>query len=164
MRGWQIIFLMMICLVGGILIGNKQSELLKAEVSSSKIKYTDIAVENKTLQSENEYLNATYFSEYNLYREIVQDSILFPDVVYAQAVIESGAFKSNLFFKHNNLFGFNNGQMVFKNWRECVHFYKRWQDRFYHGSKTEERQYLKFIEDIGYAEDTNYIKKVKGAM
>ena len=41
----------------------------------------------------------------NLYEQIMKYGIKFPDVVFAQAVLESGQFTSKLFKSANNLFG-----------------------------------------------------------
>lgn len=84
-----------------------------------------------------------------------------PEIVFAQARLETGNFKSLLFTKNNNLFGFRgkNGYIEYDHWAESVKAYKRFQDKYYKGG-----DYYSFLERIGYAEDSNYIKKVKSCV
>jgi len=98
------------------------------------------------------------FSEDLLMMEIKDAEIKYPDIVLAQARLETGNFKSDYFKERNNLFGFRakNGYMHFKDWRECVLFYADWQKKYYKSG-----DYYAFLEDIGYAEDPTYISKVK---
>lgn len=84
-----------------------------------------------------------------------------PAIITAQAILESGNFKSKLCLNKNNLFGlYNSNEMEyyeFDSWISCVFAYKR-----YILNKYEEGEdYYKFLERINYAEDPNYISKVK---
>ena len=101
------------------------------------------------------------FSEDLLMMEIKEAEIKHPDIVFAQARLETGNFRSNYFKERNNLFGFRakNGYMHFKNWRESVLFYANWQKKYYKSG-----DYFAFLEHIGYAEDETYIIKVKGCI
>lgn len=45
------------------------------------------------------------FSELNLYKKILELGIAYPDVVLAQAKIETGNFTSKIFRENNNMFG-----------------------------------------------------------
>ncbi len=98
------------------------------------------------------------FSEAALKNEIKMNNIKFPEIVYAQARLETGNFTSNYFKKRNNLFGFRNrkGYMFFKSWKDCVKFYADWQNKYYGGG-----DYYDFLILINYAEDKNYINKLK---
>ena len=84
-----------------------------------------------------------------------------PDIVYAQAVLETGHFKSEGCLKHNNLFGLYNSKAKrycrFNHWTESVIAYKEWIQRRY---KPPE-DYYKFLKRIHYARDPEYIKKLK---
>ena len=72
------------------------------------------------------------FQKQKLRVKIKEYDILFPEIVIAQAKLECGHFKSNVFYQHNNLFGFEKKTiMYFDNWIECVAFYSDWQDRYY---------------------------------
>jgi hypothetical protein len=63
-----------------------------------------------------------------------------------------------LTINHCNIFGFRvkSGYLNFDHWTGCVDYYKTWQDKYYKGG-----DYYEFLRDIGYAEDTNYINKLK---
>lgn len=83
-----------------------------------------------------------------------------PEIVYAQAVIESGGFKSALSVYHGNLFGLkyrSGGYMKFKHWSESV---KAYRDLVQYKIK-ENEDYYRFLDRIGYAEDSLYTKKLK---
>lgn len=83
------------------------------------------------------------------------------DIVYAQAILETGYFKSVGRLKHNNLFGLYNSKAKrycrFNHWSESVIAYKEWIQRRY---KPPE-DYYKFLSRIGYASDPTYISKLK---
>jgi hypothetical protein len=110
------------------------------------------------------------FSKENLARLIYNLKIAHPDIVMAQAIIESGNFKSNIFKENNNLFGMkmpeyrkttaigtNRGHAVYRNWRESVIDYALWQGKRARYSTTN--QYLRRLRS--YAADPNYITKIK---
>jgi hypothetical protein len=110
------------------------------------------------------------FSKENLARLIYNLKIAHPDIVMAQAIIESGNFKSNIFKENNNLFGMkmpeyrkttaigtNRGHAVYRNWRESVIDYALWQGKRARYSTTN--QYLRRLRS--YAADPNYISKIK---
>ena len=98
------------------------------------------------------------FSEANLIIELFDNQIKEPNIVLAQAKLETGNFKSYLFKKSNNLFGFRdfNGYKAYKTWKHSVLAYKNWQDKKYKGG-----DYYLFLERIKYAEDTLYCNKLK---
>lgn len=83
-----------------------------------------------------------------------------PEIVYAQAIIETGNFSSNGFKVKNNLFGIMKGRRLrtFNHWTESIMYYKNnIQNRYKSGD------YYAFLKRIGYAENPNYtihIKKV----
>lgn len=83
------------------------------------------------------------------------------DIVYAQAIIETGNFTSKQCLEYNNLFGLydskNKCYYKFNNWTESVIAYKKWiQSKYY---PTDD--YYNFLERINYAEDKQYIKELK---
>nr|DAO34791.1 MAG TPA: Mannosyl-glycoprotein endo-beta-N-acetylglucosaminidase [Crassvirales sp.] len=84
-----------------------------------------------------------------------------PQIVYAQAFVETGNFKSDLCLSSNNLFGLYNSSRGryhrFDHWTESVIAYKDFIQRRY---KPPE-DYYKFLQRIGYAGDPNYISKLK---
>lgn len=84
-----------------------------------------------------------------------------PQIVYAQAVLETGHFKSDLCLNDNNLFGLYNSKKhryhTFAHWKDCVIAYKRMVQYKYKDGD----DYLNFLKEIGYAEDPEYICKLK---
>lgn len=89
-----------------------------------------------------------------------------PQIVYAQAVLESNWFKSELCVKGNNLFGLYNSKeqkyYTFNHWANSVEAYVRMVQYKYKGEKEEPpNSYYKFLQDIEYAKDVLYISKLK---
>lgn len=112
------------------------------------------------------------FSKDKLKEYILDLNIKFPHIVYAQAILESGDFKSNIFKTNNNLFGMkvakqrpttNKGEQdnhaIYDNWRESVQDYAMFSAAYLNDIKTEE-EYFAYLK-ANYAEDTTYITKVK---
>ena len=84
-----------------------------------------------------------------------------PQIVYAQAVLETGYFKSDLCLNDNNLFGLYNSKKhryyTFDHWKDCIIAYKEMiQYKYKDGD-----DYLNFLKEIGYAEDSEYICKLR---
>ena len=89
-----------------------------------------------------------------------------PQIVYAQAILESNWFKSELCVKDNNLFGLYNSKeqkyYTFNHWANSVEAYVRMVQYKYKGEKEEPpNSYYKFLQDIEYAKDVLYISKLK---
>lgn len=84
-----------------------------------------------------------------------------PKIVYAQAVLETGHFKSDLCINNNNLFGLYNSKKgdyyKFNHWSESI---KAYVDFIQYKYKPP-NDYYKFLKEIGYAEDPHYIVKLK---
>ena len=82
------------------------------------------------------------------------------DIVYAQAVLETGNFKSTNCIKYNNLFGLYNSKkkeyFKYSHWSQSVEAYRK-----YIQSKYKSGNYYDFLANLGYAEDSTYIYKVK---
>lgn len=84
-----------------------------------------------------------------------------PTIVKAQAILETAHFTSDLCIKNNNLFGLydskNKRYYSYNHWWESIEAYKKLVQRKYNNSK----YYYRFLEDIKYAKDKEYINKVK---
>lgn len=82
------------------------------------------------------------------------------EIVYAQAIHETGNFTSNLCCKHNNLFGLkrtNTRYYHFNHWSESVKAYKeKIQNRYRDGE-----DYYMFLKRINYASDPKYNQRIK---
>ena len=114
-------------------------------------------------------------SHESLYEQIIKFGIKFPDVVFAQAVLESGNFTSKLFQSANNLFGMKipskrestaigqtkSGYSKYDDWNFSVYDYFLWQEYMLkkHGDLTKS-QYLALLGKI-YAEDKKYVSSIK---
>ena len=83
------------------------------------------------------------------------------DIVYAQAVLETGHFKSKLCTVDNNLFGLYNSTKgryhKFNHWHESVKAYKDWIQCRYDSTEN----YYNFLDRIMYAKNPDYIKTLK---
>ena len=92
----------------------------------------------------------------NLYKEIIRNRILYPKIVLAQAILETGWFRSSVCRNKHNLFGLTNPHTgkyyEFNHWTESVRaYYIKVQYKYKGGN------YLLWLDEIGYAEDPNYI-------
>ena len=114
-------------------------------------------------------------SKENLYKQIIKYGIKFPDIVFAQAILESGTFTSKLFKSSNNLFGMKvptkresvkigmtrGGYSKYIDWGYSVYDYSLWQG---HMLKTRnditKKQYFALLGKV-YAEDPQYVNKLK---
>ena len=99
----------------------------------------------------------------NLYAEIKRNGILYPKVVLAQAILETGWFRSSLCRNRNNLFGLTNPHTgkyyEFGHWTESVRAYLTKVQYKYKGGN-----YLLWLRDIGYAEDPGYVRAGIGVL
>ena len=97
-------------------------------------------------------------TDQQVYDELKKYNVKHPEIVLAQAKLETGNFTSTLCKKHGNLFGLKRkgGYAKFNNWRESVKAYRDWVQYKYKGG-----DYYVFLKKIGYASDPKYIIKVK---
>ena len=95
----------------------------------------------------------------NLVSELGEVGISNKLFVLAQALLETGNFKSNVCKQKHNLFGLYNSKRReyyrFARWEDSVVAYKNMIQYRYKGGN-----YLHFLKRIGYAEDPRYITKV----
>ena len=84
-------------------------------------------------------------------------------VVYQQAMIESGRFQSKNAIENNNYLGimYNGKLRHFDNWVDCILYYKLVVSSRYTGKDRDNEAYYQFLTDIKYAEDTAYISKLR---
>ena len=92
----------------------------------------------------------------NLYKEIIRNGILYPKIVLAQAILETGWFRSSVCRNKHNLFGLTNPRTgkyyEFNHWTESVRaYYTKVQYKYKVGN------YLLWLDEIGYAEDSDYV-------
>lgn len=96
-----------------------------------------------------------------------------PEVVYAQMILETNFFRSKIFKQNNNMFGMKtnsrsydrgelNGHAKYDNTLDSILDYKEWQDQMSGGKKFKDNEeYLKFLKQVGYAEDPKYTEKLQ---
>ena len=79
----------------------------------------------------------------------------------AQAILETGWFRSSVCRNKGNLFGLRNPRTHdyynFNDWRESV---KAYYDKVQYRYKNKNENYLLWLKKIGYAEDKGYIEAV----
>jgi hypothetical protein len=135
----------------------------------NQVKY--ISEETKAIiLSESNKLNE--FSPQKLKAYILELNIKFPHIVYAQARLESGNFKSEIFKTNHNLFGMKvatrrpttnkgeeNGHAYYDNWKESVVDYAFYQAQYLSDIKTE-ADYFQYLH-ASYAEAPNYVEHLK---
>ena len=94
----------------------------------------------------------------SLYDEIVKQGIEYPEIVWAQAILESGNFGSKVFHKNNNLFGMkmpsrrntvalgtSSGYAVYESWQESVHDYKLYQEYYFKDRQISKKSYYNHL-------------------
>lgn len=112
------------------------------------------------------------FSPSNMLTTMTEIGIVYPDIVMAQARIETAHFTSKIFRENNNLFGmrlprqrsttaigeqYNHAE--YTSWRQSVVDYKLWQDNVLTKVKSR-RAYLRYLHE-NYAENKQYVKLIK---
>lgn len=95
----------------------------------------------------------------NLYKEIIRNGLLYPKIVLAQAILETGWFRSSVCRNKHNLFGLTNPRTgkyyEFNHWTESVRaYYTKVQYKYKGGN------YLLWLDEIGYAENPRYADSI----
>lgn len=115
-----------------------------------------------------------YLTKENLWLTIKAMDIEYPEIAFAQAILETGHFKSNNCKEANNLFGMmmpnvretvaigknERGFAVYETWMHSVQDYALYQSYMMRNKKMTRSQYLSFI-DRKYSESRGYAKKLK---
>lgn len=107
------------------------------------------------------FLQSEELNDSILYLALVYYDVKHPKAVLAQAKLESGNYTSYHCRVKNNFLGLYNSQkkeyFKFDHWTDCVQGYK---DMIEYKLRDEE-DYYDFLLRIGYAEDPEYISKIK---
>jgi len=117
------------------------------------------------------FINST-FTPALFMQALVADSIQHPEIVFSQALVESGYFKSKLFRLGHNCMGMHRAEKRqttaiglclkharYRTWVDQVRDIKLWQDYFLKGKQLTQAQYLNKLRK--YAADPNYLVKVR---
>ena len=130
-----------------------------------KIAYLEDKLDSLTINNNYSYSHITTFEnktpEEGIDEALQYYNIKHPTIVKAQAILETAHFTSDLCIKNNNLFGLydskNKRYYSYNPWWESIIAYKKTIQKRYENS----RYYYMFLEDIEYAEDKEYINKLK---
>lgn len=143
-----------------ILVGIVIGLLINLFTPKTTVVYKEINRPNQTIILADTIKPYSSLMDSNVYREIVSNNIYHPDIVLAQAKLETGNYKSKVCTAYNNLFGLrkpDGSYYKFNSWKESVKAYKDWVQNKY----TPPNDYYDFLDSIGYAEDGNYTNKLK---
>jgi len=119
------------------------------------------------------WLRSTELTSFSLKLAIDFNSITSPEIVFAQACLETGYFSSKLCIEHNNLFGMkkarkrattaqgsaNYNYAIYSTWYDSVKDIKLFQE-YYLSRGRDLTDYFGFLASIGYAEDPLYLTKL----
>lgn len=106
------------------------------------------------------YTSSPELTAESVLAEILKVGLLHPRVVLAQAVLETGWFRSSVCRNYNNLFGLTNPRTReyyrFDRWQDSViAYYTKVQYKYKGGN------YLRWLRELGYAEDPDYTAKLR---
>lgn len=99
-------------------------------------------------------------SDENVFNELVAQGVEFPEIVLAQAQLETGNYRSAACLHKNNLFGLrhsNGTYMHFSHWTDAIAAYKKYIQKW----DSKPPNYYIYLDKLGYAEDTSYTAKLK---
>ena len=131
---------------------------------AKNIEYLENKLDSITINN-NSYSHITTFEnktpEEGIDEALQYYNIEHPTIVKAQAILETAHFTSDLCVKNNNLFGLydskNKRYYSYNHWWESIEAYKKLIQKKYDNSK----YYYMFLKDIKYANDKEYINKLK---
>lgn len=96
-----------------------------------------------------------------LLEALIYYGVKYPEIVYAQAILETGHFTSTHCIKNNNLFGLydskNKCYFKFNHWTDSIKAYINTIEYRYQDGE----DYYDFLARINYASHPNYINKLK---
>ena len=98
-------------------------------------------------------------SRNSVLNELKKQNVPHANIVLAQAIHETGNFKSKLCKSHNNIFGMKKNDKEYRkynSYKDCITDYKKRISSKYKGG-----DYYVFLTNLGYAEDPEYVQKLK---
>lgn len=157
-------FWLLVGLVLGFIVGCLAMPLntwvYKKDIASDTLTIKVLSVSNDLNDKDSKSEPYSSLVDTSVYREIKRQGIHHADIVLAQAKLETGNFTSNVCLSYNNLFGLrkpDGSYYKFDKWQSSVKAYKDWVQSKY----VPPNDYYDFLEEIGYAEDKEYINKLK---
>ena len=149
---YSLITLIIGFIVGSLLFKNKNVEQITVPITINDSIKKDTIINKKTA------LDTTKPTDKAVLSELKRQNVSHPHIVLAQAKLESNMGKSDVFKRTNNLFGLRKGNNYhhFSHWKQSITYYKNHVQSRYRGG-----DYYNFLADIGYAEDKEYVNKLK---
>jgi flagellum-specific peptidoglycan hydrolase FlgJ len=111
------------------------------------------------------------FTKEKFLKEIEKYSFKYPDIIIAQALVESSHFKSPVFIENNNMFGMREAKIristskgsnlnhaYYINWKDCIVDRALYEAQYL--SKLSREDYFKYL-DKTYAEGKDYSNLLK---
>ena len=131
---------------------------LNQQVESFNERLAEIAGKDSPIYN-NVETNAKELTIENLYAALKKHGIKYPKIVLAQAILETGHFRSRVCNEYNNLFGLRHskGYFTFNHWEESVVAYR---DKVQYKHRENENYYA-FLKRIGYSTSKDYVRKVR---
>jgi hypothetical protein len=116
------------------------------------------SLSDRTNEIEIKIIRPDTLSRENVYNYIIKSNIKHPEIVLKQSLLETGNYTSNVCKNYNNIFGFyyKGDYIKFDDWKDCIDYYRAWQERKYTNG-----DYYSFLKNLPYAEDSNYVWKLK---
>ena len=165
---WKTSFILLLGLVVGISIwrvtfspkpikeNNKIELIITKDSTLTKDSTFKVKVKKSTIKDTK--VSLLPLTEKNLKKELIRQGVSHPNIVLAQAKLESNLGKSKVAKRTNNLFGLRKGKRYrrFSHWTKCITAYKNLVQSRYEGGS-----YYAFLNKIGYAEDPNYTSKLR---
>jgi hypothetical protein len=168
--------IIIVSFVAMLFINSNQNKIINAQ-QELIVKYrTELLHEELiiTLEQEIGHYMLQPNSEVNdsiLYRFLKSNNVWFPDILLAQAKLESGNYSSSIYRRNNNLYGMKecskrqttqtsikSGYGVYNNWQLSALDRLLW-DVFTFKEKPTEDEYLEALKS--YVQDPGYIAKIK---
>lgn len=155
------VYLSLICMATLVLVTECVSH---SQTQSVPVKTAnDIMQITQTIEIDTFPSNLESFQD-SVYWKIIELEIEHPDIAYAQVLLETGHFSSEVFMQNNNLFGMkypgsrettatgtNLNHAVFDTWEDSVEDYKIWQQTYASGKSRKE--YFAYLNECYSAND-----------
>lgn len=155
------VYLSLICVATLVLVtecvSHSQTQSVPVKTSNDITQIASV-VEQDTFPSDLETFQDS------VYWKIIDLNIEHPDIAYAQVLLETGHFSSEVFNQNNNLFGMkypgsrktkaigtNLNHAVFDTWEDSIEDYKIWQQKYASGKSRKE--YFAYLNECYSAND-----------
>nr|DAF63622.1 MAG TPA: Mannosyl-glycoprotein endo-beta-N-acetylglucosaminidase [Podoviridae sp. ctz6O13] len=144
--------------LGGTIIGFAVAASVFYKPVKTEIQMPMRPVEKVIVTDSIKSADKTKLNDSTLRKELIRRGVKHPDIVLAQAKLETGHYTSHVCKRYNNLFGLRHkkGYYKFNTWQESVVAYRDYVQYKYKGG-----DYYRFLERIGYAEEPNYTNYVR---